>query len=55
MVRTMLVALIAKTVDYQGATNGWEVGRLGPAVEPHAWWVVRDADRQAAQQTFAAR
>jgi hypothetical protein len=54
MVRTMLVALIAKTVDYQGAINGWEVGRLGRPVEPHPWWIVGDADREAARLTFAA-
>jgi hypothetical protein len=49
MVRTMLVALIAKTVGYSGAINGWEAGRAGYPCEPSGWWVVGEEDRQLAR------
>ena len=29
LVRTLLIALIAKTVGYAGAINGWEIGIAG--------------------------
>jgi len=54
LVRTMLVALIAKAVDYAGAINGWEVGQSGYPVEPEGWWNVGDDDRLLAQRTFVA-
>lgn len=54
MIRTLLVALIAKTVNYAGAINGWEVGPEGYAKEPDGWWNVRDEDRRVAQRTFVA-
>ncbi|MEI9948260.1 MAG: hypothetical protein WDO74_04600 [Pseudomonadota bacterium] len=54
IVRTLLVALIAKTVDYGGAINGWEVGALGRPTEPVDWWNIRVDDRQLASQTFVA-
>lgn len=54
MVRTMLVALVAKAVDYGGAINGWALGHSGYPLEPQAWWSVREDDRQLAQRTFVA-
>ena len=54
MIRTLLIALIAKSVDYAGAINGWDLGRLGRSIEPHSWWTIRDEDRRAALQTFVA-
>ncbi|WP_437494227.1 hypothetical protein WME75_22045 [Sorangium sp. So ce1014] len=52
LVRTMLVALIAWTVDYRGAINGWEIGHLGYPLEPQDWWSVCDCDRRLARRTF---
>ncbi|MEI9942187.1 MAG: hypothetical protein WDO69_33645 [Pseudomonadota bacterium] len=54
MVRTLLVALMARTVDYGGAINGWEIGALGRPVEPVDWWTIRTDDRRLASQTFIA-
>jgi hypothetical protein len=54
MIRTMLVALIAKSVGYAGAINGWEVGHLGYLREPETWWTVHEDDRRLAQRTFVA-
>ena len=54
VVRTMLVALIARSVDYAGAINGWTVGQLGHPLEPHGWWSVSEEDRQLALRTFSA-
>ena len=53
-IRTLLVALIAKTVGYGGAINGWEVGQLGYPMEPHAWWTILEEDRLQALQTHVA-
>lgn len=54
LVRTMLVALVAKSADYAGAINGWEVGHLGYPLEPQSWWSTRDDDRRLARRTFIA-
>lgn len=54
IIRTLLVALIAKTVGYGGAINGWEVGQLGYSMEPHAWWTILEEDRLQALQTHVA-
>jgi hypothetical protein len=54
LVRTMLVALIAKAVGYGGAINGWELGAEGYALEPQEWWVVTENDRECARRTFFA-
>jgi len=55
MVRTLLVALIAKSVDYGGAINGWEIGSAGYPKEPDAsWWIVREKDSQRARCSFFA-
>lgn len=55
IVRTMLVALIAKTSGYGGAINGWESGALGrPEEPPETWWKVSDEDRRLAQRRFVA-
>jgi hypothetical protein len=52
IVRTLLVALVAKSVNYSGAINGWEAGRLGHFKQPDSWWTVVDEDRRAAIRTF---
>jgi len=54
LVRTMLVALMAKTAGYAGAINGWELGQLGRPLEPLNWWTVEDDDRRLASRTFVA-
>jgi hypothetical protein len=55
LVRTMLVALLARAAGYRGAINGWAVGRRGLPVEPPgAWWPIDDADRAAARVLFLA-
>lgn len=54
LVRTMLVALVARAVGYGGAINGWEIGRLGRPIEPQGWWSVTAADRDKAQVAFVA-
>lgn len=69
LVRSMLVGLLAKAVDYAGAINGWELeewGKLGkmgerklirrgnPAEPPSDWWAIDDAARQHAQKTYIA-
>lgn len=51
IVRTLLVALIAKVVGYGGAINGWEIGKHGYPVEPAQWWHVKDSAREAASRT----
>jgi hypothetical protein len=50
----MLVALIAKSVGYDGAINGWEVGPMGYPMEPQDWWCVSEISRRAAARTFRA-
>ena len=54
LVRTLLVALIAKTAGYGGAINGWELGSAGYRLEPTEWWSVRETDRLLARQTYIA-
>jgi hypothetical protein len=54
LVRTMLVALLAKTVGYGGAINGWEVGGMGYPVEPDAWWKVDEEQKRLAQRVYVA-
>jgi hypothetical protein len=54
LVRAMLVALIAKSVGYDGAINGWEVGPMGYPMEPQDWWCVSEISRRAAARTFRA-
>lgn len=54
LVRTMLVALVARIVGYKGAILGWsrEPGR--PYSEPDAsWWSVDDAAREAALKRYS--
>ena len=54
LVRTMLVALVARAVGYGGAINGWDVGELGYPVEQQDWWEVTEAARISASRTFIA-
>ncbi len=54
LVRTMLVALIARSVGYRGAINGWEIGELGYPMEEQDWWQVSDEDRLLARRRFIA-
>lgn len=55
LVRTMLVALVAKASGYGGAINGWETGPLGYRLEPpQDWWSVSNEDRALARRTFFA-
>jgi hypothetical protein len=55
LVRTLLVALIAKTVGYAGAINGWTVGRMGYSEEPpNDWWSIHENERRRAVATFVA-
>lgn len=51
LVRTMLVALLARVVGYRGAVVGWDhpPGR-GYVEPPPAWWPVDDVVRIAAQR-----
>jgi hypothetical protein len=53
IVRTMLVALVAKVVGYQGAIIGWS-HRPGHAYEEpdRAWWPVDQAARAAARRMY---
>lgn len=55
MVRTLLVALVARSVGYSGAINGWELGAGGYPIEPSPWWTVDEADREAANAVYLAR
>jgi hypothetical protein len=52
ILRTLLVALLAKTAGYSGAINGWEVGNKGYPVEPDLWWSVDQADREMAKAEY---
>lgn len=54
LVRTMLVALIARSVGYGGAINGWEIGARGYPMEQQDWWQVSNDDRVLAQRRFIA-
>ena len=54
LVRTMLVGLIAKSVSYGGAINGWQIGNMGYPVEPSAWWTINDNEHRLAQVTYIA-
>lgn len=55
LVRTMLIALIAKAADYCGAIRGWDVGSQGHPIEaPSGWWSVSENDRQLAAKTHIA-
>lgn len=54
MVRTMLVALIARAAGYRGAINGWDVGKAGYPLVPTEWWVVDGTDRLLAHQKYLA-
>jgi hypothetical protein len=51
LVRTMLIALLARVVGYRGAIVGWEhpPGR-GYADPPSTWWAVDDAVRSEARR-----
>lgn len=53
IVRTMLVALVAKVVGYQGAIIGWN-HRPGHAYEEPdtSWWPVDQAVRTAARRMY---
>lgn len=52
LVRTMLVALIARKVGYGGAINGWERGHMGYPLEPQEWWTIDEAFRLRATRRF---
>jgi len=53
VVRTMLVALIARAVGYDGAILGWTRAPGRPYDEPaNSWWPVSDQSRVAALQQF---
>jgi hypothetical protein len=53
IVRTMLTALVAKVVGYQGAILGWERDYRRPYKEADAsWWAVNPVAREAALQFF---
>jgi|GEM_PF-3195997 len=53
IVRTMLTALLAKVVGYQGAILGWERDYRHPYKEVDAsWWAVDPLAREAALQSF---
>lgn len=52
IVRTLLVALMAKVAGYGGAINGWETGKAGYAVEPAQWWHVDESAREAASRVY---
>ncbi len=55
IVRTMLVALIAKASGYGGAINGWELGLHGRPLEaPAEWWRTLDEDQALASQSYFA-
>jgi hypothetical protein len=54
MVRTLLVALVSKSVGYAGAINGWELGKAGYLVAPTPWWTVDEADQQLADVRYLA-
>lgn len=54
MIRTLLVALVSKAVRYDGAINGWDVGKFGYPLVPSEWWQVREDDRQLACRTYIA-
>lgn len=54
LVRTMLVALIAKAAGYGGAINGWDLGPKGYPLEPKGWWDVTEDAREAGRRTFVA-
>ena len=53
LVRTMLVALLARVVGYRGAIMGWSrrPGRPYHAAEA-TWWPVEPEARTAAEQTY---
>lgn len=55
MIRTMLVALIAKASGYSGAINGWEIGDQGYPLEPPTdWWRVSNEDVTFARRSYFA-
>lgn len=54
LVRTMLVALVARAVGYAGSINGWEIGDMGYPIEQQDWWVVSEEDRLRAHRRFIA-
>jgi hypothetical protein len=55
LVRTMLVALVAKACGYAGAINGWTLDDNQVPLEPDdGWWKVGEEERKAAQKTFYA-
>jgi hypothetical protein len=55
IVRTMLVALIARAVGYRGAITGWtrRPGRRWDAADP-TWWTVDDEASEAARCGYVA-
>jgi hypothetical protein len=55
VVRTMLVAVLAKAVGYGGAVIGWEREPGRPYRTPNSeWWSVDPSVRKAAQRTYLA-
>jgi hypothetical protein len=53
IVRTMLVALVARVVGYKGAIVGWNHPPGHAYSEPDpAWWPVDQAVRAAAQRVY---
>lgn len=54
IVRTMLVALLARVSGYGGSINGWDTGDQGYSLEPVDWWRASAADQELARQTFLA-
>jgi hypothetical protein len=55
IVRTMLVALVARVVGYSGAILGWKREPQRPYQPPrHEWWPVDPAAQSAAFERFCA-
>lgn len=54
LIRSLLIALVARSVGYAGAIRGWTVGTFGHPVEPSEWWEVNEADRARAKTIFNA-
>lgn len=54
LVRTMLVALVARIVGYRGAITGWDREPGRPYGEPDpGWWPINDAARVAARRRYS--
>jgi hypothetical protein len=54
MIRSLLVALMARAVGYNGAINGWELGKLGHAIAPIGWWGVTENEQELARKRYVA-